>query len=70
MIREKIIGSIIVVLLVLCSHISYCGAEDLFVSNEESVKRIYLQEYPCRSFCADNNSKIYIIGRSGRGYIY
>ena len=61
MIREKIIRNIIVVLLVLCSHISYCGAEDLFVSNEESVKRIYLQEYPCRSFCADNNSKIYIL---------
>lgn len=39
----------------------YCGAEHSFELNEESAKRIYLQEYPCRSFCADNNSRIYIL---------
>lgn len=59
--KKKIIRKIIVVVLVLCLHISYCGAERSFVSNEESGKQIYLQEYPCRSLCADNNSKIYIL---------
>ena len=59
--KRRIIREVIVVILALCLYISHCGAEYLLVSNEESMKRIYLQKYPCRSFCADNNSKIYIL---------